>query len=177
MLTESLRHLLSTNMGKILLDKLAQLFHQTFGHLAVVIEDTKIQEWIRSGNILSVASQVVHLNNNKWLVWAPGAYQYPRRRTITRPLQDHVMMTGPTATVTTWSFPAATDDNLHILHGHNSISSSSVANSNRPTTSLSASHGKRISSGMKKNMAIKFPSAATTVKAKEDIPPLVYYKM
>ena len=81
MLAESLRHLLSVNNGKLQLTQLPQLFRQAFGHLPVVVEDAKIQDWISgssNSSILSNASQVVHLNNNQWLVWVPGAYRHPR---------------------------------------------------------------------------------------------------
>lgn len=168
MLTESLRHLLSVHNGKLELDQLPQLFHQAFGHLPDMVEDSKIQEWMSGTNILSVASQVVHLNNNRWLVWAPGAYQYPLRTTTVsaRLMYNHppsVML--PTNTVS--SFVSVTNENSHILHGYGSISSSSSVG-----TVTSPSQSKRVPGSMKKNMAIKFPSPSI-IKAKEVIPPLV----
>jgi len=138
------------------------------------MEDAKIQEWISHNNILSVASQVVHLNNNKWLVWAPGAYQYPSRTVIASLFNHpppHPLMALSTNKVVTSSSSAATDDNIHILHGNQSISSSSYTDGVR-LTAKSPLHGKRLPGGMKKNMAIKFPSASM-MKTKEDIPPLL----
>lgn len=170
MLIESLRHLLTVHKGKIQLDRLPQLFQQTFGHLAVT-EDGKIKEWISSSNILSVASQVVHLNNNQWLVWAPGAYPYPTRSVCDRDMHSHVplVMVVPTAL----SFAAVTNDNSHILHGHGPIGNVSSTDSTRLTTVLSPSHGRKTPGGSsKKNMAIKFPSFSVN-KPHEDIPPLL----
>lgn len=172
MLAESLRHLLSINNGKVQLDQLPELFRQTFGHLPIIMDDTKIQEWIASNNILSVASQVVHLNNNRWLVWAPGAYQYPARG-IRQAYSSSPLMVGPSQQVTT---VFTINDNPHILHGHASISSGSISgtDSTRLTASSPPSPAKRLSSGgtKRKNMAIKFPSASM-IKKKEDIPPLI----
>lgn len=172
MLAESLRYLLSIHNGKVPVDQLSQLFQQAFKHLPVIMEDAKIQEWISNNNILSMASQVVHLNNNKWLVWAPGAYQYPTRTVSARPTYSHppplrVVSTDKVVT----SSPAITNDDTHILHGNQSISSSSNTDVVRQTVSSSPLHGKRLPGSMKKNIAIKFPSASVT-KAK-DIPVLL----
>ena len=169
MLTELLRHLLTIHNGKIQLDQLPQLFTQTFGHLAIT-EDSKIKEWISGNNILSVASQVVHLNNNQWLVWAPGAYPYPTRTGRDRDMHSHVplVMAVPTAS----SSAMVTNDNSHILHGHGSIGNISSTDSTRSSV-LSPSHGRKTpGGGSKKNMAIKFPSASMN-KPREDIPPLL----
>ena len=166
MLTESLRHLLTINNGKIQLDQLPQLFNQAFSHLPIIMEDTKLREWIGGNNILSVASQVVHLNNNQWLVWAPGAYPYPRSIVSDRDMYSYVPLVMAVPTVS--SSAVVTHDNSHILHGHGSIGNIST-DSTRPTV-LSPSHGRKTSGGTKKkNMAIKFPSA----KPQEDIPPLL----
>lgn len=177
MLAESLRHLLSVNNGKLQLTQLPQLFRQAFGHLPVVMEDTKIQDWISSSSnnsILSNASQVVHLNNNQWLVWAPGAYRYPSRTIGKRHLYScpPSTMTLPGVTVTTTS-SRASNDNAHILHGHEHISSSSNVDGSRLTAAVLPSNGKKVAGGAKKkNMAIKFPSASM-IMAKEDIPALI----
>lgn len=169
MLAESLRHLLSIHNGKIQLVQLPQLFNQAFSHLSVIMEDTKIQEWISgNGSILSNASQVVHLNNNQWLVWAPGAYSYPTRTISMRPMYSlsPSVMNVPTGISSVAT--AVTNDNAHILHGHENIRSCSG------TGLTTVSPGKKVTTGgtKKKNMAIKFPSAST-LKAKEDIPPLI----
>ena len=181
MLAEALRHLLKTHDGKVQVDELPQLFQQEFGHLSIIKEDAKIHEWISgSGTILSNACQVVHLNNNQWLVWAPGAYNYPSRTIATMPVysQPGLMAVPSTAASgsTILSPAGITNDNSHILNEHNSISSCSVID--RPIE-VSPPPGKKVASGTKKkNMAIKFPSAST-MKAKEDvvkeedIPPLI----
>ena len=177
MLAESLRHLLSVNNGKLQLTELPQLFRQAFGHLPVIMEDAKIQDWISgssSSNILSNASQVVHLNNNQWLVWAPGAYQYPTRIISMRHVYSHPpsIMTVPGVAMTTTS-TGASNDNAHILHEHDRISSSSNVDGARPTAAVLPPNSKKVAGGAKKkNMAIKFPSASM-IKEKEDIPPLI----
>ena len=174
MLAESLRHLLSVYKGKLQLTQLPQLFHQAFGHLPVIMEDAKIQEWISAnGNILSNASQVVHLNNNQWLVWAPGAYPYPSRTISTRHVYSHPppIVTVPDVTTTA----GATNSNTHILHGHQHISSYSIADDGtRMATAVSPTPKKVTGGAKKKNMAIKFPSASM-IKTKEDIPPLIEF--
>ena len=79
-------------------------------------------------------------------------------------------MTVPDVTTTT---AGATNDNAHILHGHDHISGSSNADGTGLTAAVSPSNGKKVAGGAKKkNMAIKFPSASM-IKAKEDIPPLI----
>lgn len=157
MLTELLRHLLTINSGKIRLDQLPQLFQQTFGHLPVIMEDVKIKDYIGGSNILSVASQVVHLNNNQWLVWAPGAYRYPTRTVAMRHVYSHPpSMMAPVPT-TSSAAAVTNDNNTHILHGNDSISNSKTVDR---SVVVSPSHGKKGSGGVKKNMAIKFPSAS-----------------
>ena len=176
MLAEALRHLLKLHNGKVQVDELPQLFQQVFGHLPIIMEDVKIHEWISgSGTILSNACQVVHLNNNQWLVWAPGAYNYPTRTIATIPVytQPGLSAIPSTAAIgtTTLSPAGITNDNSHILNEHNSISSCSVID--RPIV-VSPSPGKKMASGTKKkNIAIKFPSASTMKVKEEDIPPLI----
>lgn len=165
MFTESLRHLLTLYDGKLQLDQLPNLFKQTFGQQGLIAEDTKIQELLAKGNILSVASQVVHLNNNQWIVWAPGAYKYPRRHNIQcvsqhLPAADKGRLAG-SHIVTSLS---AVSDYSHILHG-NQVKNDSSSGSKLPPT-LSPSPGKK-SGGGRMKMAIKFPSP----RAKDDLPP------
>jgi len=153
--TESLRHLLTLYDGKLQLDQLPNLFRQTFGQQGLIAEDSKIQEWLSKGNVLSVASQVVHLNNNQWIVWAPGAYKYPRRHNIQsadkgRLAGSHIGTLSPVVS-----------NHSHILHGNQVVTDSSKL----PAT-LSPSPGKKAGSGRMK-MAIKFPSP----RAKDDLPP------
>jgi len=159
--TESLRHLLTIHGGKLQMDELPNLFEKTFGKMGMIADDNKIREWLTKGNILSVASQVVHLNNNKWIVWAPGAYKYPRRynlRSMSQTVPDKSLAGRHVATI-----PSAVDNHSHILHG-NTVFTDSSNSSNLPTTS-SPSPGKKTSGRMK--MAIKFPSP----RAKDDVPP------
>ena len=81
-------------------------------------------------------------------------------------------MTLPGVTITTTTSYGASNDNAHILHGHEHITSSSNVDGTRPTAVL-PSNGKKVAGGAKKkNMAIKFPSASM-IMAKEDIPALI----
>ena len=165
MFTESLRHLLTLYDGKLQLDQLPDLFKQSFGQQGLIAEDTKIQEWLTKGSVLSVASQVVHLNNNQWIVWAPGAYKYPRRHNI-QTISQHLPVSdkGRFAGSHVVTLPSAVNDYSHILHG-NQVTMDSSSSSKLPIT-LSPSPGKKAGSGRMK-MAIKFPSP----RAKDDLPP------